>query len=95
MGGVVISKETNEIAWLAVSQRYRRKSYGRKLIKFAIGNLNLRENIFVQTFDKSVSEEKSARHLYWNFGFTDIQDGGLNPAGVPTVIMQLKETKPI
>ena len=95
IGGVVISKETNEIAWLAVSQRYRRKGYGRKLIEFAISNLNLRENIFVQTFDKSVSEGKSARNLYLDFGFKDIKDGGLNPAGVPTVIMQLEETKPI
>ena len=94
-GGVVISKESNEIAWLAVSQQYRRNGYGRKLIEFAIGNLNQRENIFVQTFDKSVSEGEPARKLYLDFGFTDIKDGGLNPAGVPTVIMQLDKPKPI
>ncbi len=94
-GGVVISKETNEIAWLAVSQRYRRKGYGRKLIEFAISNLNPKENIFVQTFDKSVSEGKSARNLYLDFGFTDIKNAGLNPAGIPTIIMQLEESTPI
>jgi len=95
IGGIVISKETNEIAWLAVSQKYRRNGYGRKLIEFAISKLNQRENIFVQTFHESVSEGESARKLYLDFGFDDIKDGGLNPAGVSTVIMQLGSSKPI
>ncbi len=92
-GGVVISKETNEIAWLAVSQKYRGKGYGRKLIKFAISRLNPQKDIFVQTFDKSVPEGKPARQLYLASGFTEIKHGGLNPAGVSTVIMRLKALK--
>ena len=95
MGGVVISKESNEIAWLAVSQPYRRKGYGRKLIEFAISKLNRRKDIFVQTFDKSAAEGEYARKLYLDFGFADIKDGGSNPAGVSTVIMQLEALKPI
>ena len=95
IGGIVISKGTNEIAWLAVSQQYRGKGCGRKLIEFAIGKLSPQENMFVQTFDKSVPEGKSARNLYLDFGFTDLKDGGLNPAGVPTVIMQLEALKSI
>ena len=95
LGGVIISKESNEIAWLAVSEKCRKKGYGRKLIEFALGKLNQQENIFVQTFDESVSEGESARKLYSDFGFADIKAGGLNPAGVPTVIMQLAATKPI
>lgn len=94
IGGVVISKEANKIAWLAVSKQYRRKGYGRKLIGFAISRLNQSENIFVQTFDKSVSGGKAARNLYMDFGFIDIKYGGLNPAGVPTIIMQLVVSKP-
>jgi len=94
-GGIVISKESNEIAWLAVSQQYRRMGYGHKLIEFAIRELNQHENIFVQTFDESVPEGKSARKLYFEFGFTDLKDGGQNPAGVATVIMQLTGAKPI
>jgi len=93
IGGIVISKETNEIQWLAVFKKYRGNGYGRKLIEIAISKLNLRENLFVQTFDKSVPEGKSARKLYSEFGFIDIKDGGLNPAGVPTVIMQLEASK--
>lgn len=91
IGGVVISKDSNEILWLAVSQRYQKNGYGRKLIEFAINNLNAREKINVQTFNELVPEGKSARKLYMKLGFKDIKDGGLNPAGIPTVIMQLNE----
>lgn len=88
-GGVIISTESNEIAWLAVSQQCRKMGCGRKLLEFAIGRLDRRENIYVQTFDKSVPEGQAARNLYLDIGLVDFKDGGLNPAGIPTVIMQL------
>jgi GNAT superfamily N-acetyltransferase len=88
-GGIIISKESNEIAWLAVSEKCRGKGYGRKLLEFAISRLDIRKDIFVQTFDKSVSEGKVARKLYYDFGFADYKNDGLNPAGIPTVIMRL------
>ena len=87
-GGIVISKESNAIAWFAVSRRCRGMGYGRQLLTYAIGKLNTRKSIFVRTFDESVSEGKAARKLYSDFGFADYRDGGFNPAGVPTVIMQ-------
>jgi len=93
IGGIVVSKDSNEIVWLAVSQRYQRNGYGRKLIEFAIKKLNTKEKINVQTFNESVPEGKFARKLYMELGFKDIKDGGLNPAGIPTVIMQLNETE--
>ena len=89
MGGIVISKESNAIAWFAVSDRCRRKGYGRELLKVAISHLNQQKDIFVQTFDESVLEGEAARKLYFDFGFTDYKKGESNPAGVPTVIMQL------
>lgn len=92
-GGIVISEDTNEIAWLAVSQKCRGKGYGRKLIEFALSSLNPQKDIFVQTFDKSVHEGEPARKLYLASGFTDFKDGGLNPAGVSTVIMRLTALK--
>jgi len=91
-GGIVISKESNEIAWFAVSGRYRRKGYGRELLKFAISKLNHHESIVVQTFNESSFEGKAARKLYFDFGFIDNKDGGLNPAGITTVIMQLAKS---
>ncbi|WP_022664268.1 GNAT family N-acetyltransferase [Desulfospira joergensenii] len=94
-GGIVISKESNEIAWLAVSQAYRKMGFGRKLIEFALGRLDQKKSIFVQTFDKSVPQGNPARKLYMDFGFTDFKDGGFNPAGVWTVIMKLAASKPV
>jgi predicted N-acetyltransferase YhbS len=87
-GGIVISQELNEILWLAVSEQYRGKGYGRGLLEFAISKLNHGKRILVQTFDASSPEGRAARKLYLDFGFTDYKDGGLNPAGIPTVIMQ-------
>lgn len=87
-GGIVISRESNEIVWFAVSRNSRGRGLGRQLLEFAIGKLNPAESIFVQTFDKAVPEGKPARKLYLDFGFTDLRDGGLNPAGIPTVMME-------
>ncbi|MGD9210180.1 MAG: GNAT family N-acetyltransferase [Desulfobacteraceae bacterium] len=92
-GGIIISKDSNEIVWFAVSGKYRRKGYGRQLLKFAINKLNLKKRIIVQTFDETVSQGKAARNLYIDFGFRDHKNGGLNPAGIPTVIMQLSDSK--
>ena len=75
--------------------KHRGKGCGRKLIELAISRLDQRANIFVQTFDQSVPEGGAVRKLYADFGFADIEDGGLNPAGVPTVIMQLEALKPV
>ena len=55
-GGIIISKESNEIVWFAVSGIYRRMGYGRQLLEFAISKLNLNETVFVQTFNETVSE---------------------------------------
>jgi len=89
IGAIIISREQNEIAWFAVSDKYKKQGYGKQLLKFAIDQLNIDKNIFVQTFDESIPEGKAARKLYSAFGFIDYKDGGLNPAGIPTVIMRL------
>ena len=89
IGGVVISTDLNEISWLAVSKSHRGHGYGRALLGTAISKLNRQADILVQTFDDSVPEGKAARKLYLEFGFTDYEEAGLNPAGIPTVIMRL------
>lgn len=88
-GGIVISKETNEIAWFVVSKNYRKKGYGRELLDYAIDKLDRQKDIYVQTFHDSVIEGQPARRLYIEFGFSDYKPGGLNPAGIDTVIMKL------
>ena len=87
-GGIVISREANEIAWFVVAGTSRGKGYGKALLDFAINRLNIHEPMVVRTFDSSVAEGQAARKLYGKFGFTDHEKGEMNPAGVPTVIMQ-------
>ena len=86
-GGIVISKTTNEIVWLVVSKQYRGHGVGSLLVEHAINNLNPDKDIFVQTFDKISLQGEVARNLYLKLGFIEHANGGLNPAGVPTVIM--------
>jgi ribosomal protein S18 acetylase RimI-like enzyme len=89
-GAVVVSKAANEIAWLAVSADHRGQGHGRALLTAALTHLDPTRPVTVQTFAATVPEGQAARDLYRGFGFTDQEDGGLNPAGVPTVIMQLE-----
>ena len=88
-GGIVVSRESNEILWFAVSERFRGHGLGRMLLQFALDHLNLQKCVMVQTFHGSVADGQAARRLYADFGFVDHEDGGLNPAGLPTVIMRL------
>ncbi|MGE4519744.1 MAG: GNAT family N-acetyltransferase [Desulfobacteraceae bacterium] len=88
-GGVIVSKDLNEILWFAVSEEYRSMGYGKSLLSSALNHLDKDRDIFVQTFDDSVKEGKGARILYTGFGFFDFKKAGNNPAGFPTVIMKL------
>ena len=87
VGGIIISKALNEILWLAVSSAYRKKGYGRKLLRTALLKLDKNRIISVQTFDKSATVGAPARKLYQDFGFIDSQISDINPAGIPTIIM--------
>jgi len=87
-GVIVISFEKNEIEWLAVTNSGRRNGYGEKLLNHAIGELNPQKPITVQTFDKTVLAGLGARKLYMKCGFQEVEQAGLNPAGLPTVILK-------
>lgn len=89
-GIVAINKAENEIAWLAVSKKSRRKGYGYRLLKTAIDCLDNNKPIFVQTFSSNVKDGIAARKLYMRFGFQDYKEAGKNPAGIHTVIMKLE-----
>ncbi|PWV64581.1 GNAT family N-acetyltransferase [Plasticicumulans acidivorans] len=88
-GGVIISPAANEIVWLAVAERFRRRGFGRALLRGALDRLERRERIRVQTFAAGVAAGAAARRLYLAAGFSDVEAAGANPAGIATVIMQL------
>jgi GNAT superfamily N-acetyltransferase len=87
-GIIAIDKAGNEVSWLAVRERCRGKGYGYQLLEVALGSLDNRKPIFVQTFSPGVKAGETARRLYMRFGFKDFKDGGKNPAGIDTVIMR-------
>ena len=90
-GGIAISKKRNQIAWLAVAEKQRRKGYGQALLEYALDNLNPQEDIWVQTFDDAVIEGRSARRLYQHFGFCDHHPLEPTAAGTPRVMMVLAQ----
>lgn len=87
-GGAIIDTAANEILWLAVSTAARGQGIGRSLIGEAIRLLDADRPVQVQTYDSSVEAGVAARKLYLEFGFRDLKKAGLNPAGLPTVIME-------
>jgi GNAT superfamily N-acetyltransferase len=89
LGGVVISREANEILWLAVCRENRRQGTGKALLAEAIAGMDRDRPVTVTTFDRTVEAGLPARKLYLSFGFHDDAPAGLNPAGIPTVSMVL------
>lgn len=90
LGGIVISKATNEIVWLAVVQHSRGRKIGTALLSEAIKHLDYTKPITIRTFDKTVEAGLPARRLYDSFGFRDSFEAAPNPAGIPTVIMTME-----
>ena len=66
----------------------RGQGIGRTLLEDVLHRLDPARPILVQTYDETVAAGLSARMLYTRMGFVDIETGGLNLAGLPTVIMQ-------
>ncbi|MBI5552747.1 MAG: GNAT family N-acetyltransferase [Desulfobacterales bacterium] len=89
LGGILISKAANEILWLAVAERSRGRKIGSALLAEALGRLDRTRPITVTTFERSLAAGIPARRLYESVGFHYTGEAGLNPAGIPTVVMTL------
>ena len=87
-GVAVVSFENNEIEWLAVASRDQQNGFGEKLLQYAINMLDGQRPIAVQTFAEGVPGGAGARQLYRKCGFQEFEPAGLNPAGLPTVILR-------
>lgn len=88
LGGVIFDVEQNEILWLAVKASARGNGIGQALMEIVLEQLDTRRPVQLQTYYESVPAGLPARALYTRFGFIDFEPAGLNPAGLPTVIMQ-------
>jgi diadenosine tetraphosphate (Ap4A) HIT family hydrolase/ribosomal protein S18 acetylase RimI-like enzyme len=70
MGFICFSRKENTITWFAVSERYRNKGVGERLLKTALRQLDTNKDIIVTTFNVEYLPGAAARALYKKYGFT-------------------------
>jgi len=70
MGFIGFSRTHNRISWFAVSEKYRNKNAGNRLLKTALRQLNTNKDITVTTFRNEYIPGLPARNLYNKYGFT-------------------------
>ena len=85
MGFIFFSREKNEITWFAVSEKYRGKGVGGRLLKTALRQLDTSKDITVCTFCEDYHQGAAARTIYKKYGFTKEKPAGHN--GQPRVEM--------
>ena len=71
MGFIGFSRTNNRISWFAVSEQYRSKGFGGRLLKTALRQLDTNKNITVNTFCDDYPHGTAARALYKKYGFTE------------------------
>ena len=71
MGFICFSRTDNSVTWFAVSEKYRGKGAGDRLLKTALRQLNTNKDITVNTFPVNYPQGTAARALYKKYGFTE------------------------
>jgi len=69
MGFICFSRKENAITWFAVSEKYREKGVGDRLLKTAMRQLDTTKDITVCTFRADYPQGVAARSLYIKHGF--------------------------
>ncbi|MCL1883679.1 MAG: GNAT family N-acetyltransferase [Defluviitaleaceae bacterium] len=70
LGFICFSRKDNAITWFAVSEKYREKGVGGKLLQTALWQLDTTKDIVVRTFPTDYPQGVAARTLYMKYGFT-------------------------
>ena len=81
MGFISISRRRNAIAWFAVSEKYRRKGVGSRLLKTALRQLDGAKPVTVETFPDGYGPGVPAKRLYRKFGFIETDSNVTGPHG--------------
>jgi predicted GNAT family acetyltransferase len=71
MGFICFSRTENSVTWFAVSEKYRGKGAGDRLLKTALRQLDTNKDITVNTFPADYPQGAAARALYKKHGFTE------------------------
>lgn len=89
MGVIVFSRTHNRISWFAVSETYRNKGVGGRLLKTALRHLDPTRPITVETFPEGYEPGIPAKKLYRSFGFTETESNLVGPHNVTRCKMTL------
>ena len=71
MGFICFSRAENSVTWFAVSEKYRGKGAGGRLLKTALRQLDTNKDITVNTFPADYPQGTAARALYQKYGFSE------------------------
>lgn len=71
MGFLSFSRANNRISWIAVSEKYRGKGVGSRLLATALRQLDTNRDITVVTFEDGYLQGVPARALYNKLGFSE------------------------
>ena len=83
MGFIGFSRTYNRITWVAVSQKYRGRGVGSRLLKTALRQLNHTKPITVETYPEGYEPGTPAKNLYRKFGFVETESNITGPHNLP------------
>ena len=85
-GFICFSRADNAITWFAVSEKYRGKGAGERLLRTALRQLDTNKDIIVNTFPADYQQGAAARTLYKKYGFN--QEKPIEHDGLPRIEMK-------
>ena len=90
MGFIGFSRTHNRITWIGVSEKYRGKGIGSRLLKTALRQLDHNKPITVETYPDEYEPGVPAKNLYRKFGFVETESDLLLPHFYGELICRMK-----
>lgn len=83
LGFIGFSRTHNRITWLGVSERYRCRGVGSRLLKTALRQLSHAKPVTVETYPDNYGPGAPAKNLYRKFGFVETESDLSGPHNLP------------
>lgn len=83
IGFIGFSRTNNRITWFGVSEKYRCRGVGSRLLKTAMRQLDPMKPITVETFPEGYAPGIPAKNLYRKFGFMETESDLIGPHDLP------------
>ncbi|MCL1820095.1 MAG: GNAT family N-acetyltransferase [Oscillospiraceae bacterium] len=83
IGFIGFSRTNNRITWFGVSEKYRGKGVGSRLLKTALRQLDHTKPITVETYPEGYEPGIPAKNLYRKFGFAETESNLVGPHNLP------------